>query len=597
MEKTPRRKYEKDAPPGRLYSLNMNRFLPLTLAEARQRGWDELDVVLVTGDAYVDHPAFGTAIIGRVLAQAGYRVGIIAMPDWRDPASVTVFGRPRLFFGVTSGNLDSMLARYTAFQRYRRDDPYVPGGLAGRKPERAVLVYGNLIKAAYKDVPLILGGVEASMRRIAHYDFWRAAVRRSIIVDARADALVYGMGELAIQHLADRIAGFDGARAQLADAFDGIPGTVRLSRTAPSDGRLLPAEEAVLQSQRAFLECYRLFYQHQRERLVQPTGARFLIHEPMRPLTPPELDAVYALPFTRQPHPSYREKIPAFEMIRHSVTAHRGCVSGCSFCALALHQGKQIVSRSPASILREVQTIAGARDFTGQITDIGGPSANMYGVHCQRAWNCGRESCLFPKLCPNLQINTAAWLRLLHDAAQIQGVKKVTVGSGIRFDLLMREPQARQLLAELIAQHISGQLKIAPEHTDVTVLRAMRKTLLVELAEFVTLFREITAQQGKAQYPLPYLMSCHPGATTRNMQTLKQDVQRLFGYVPEQVQAFIPLPMTLSSVIYYTGVDPLTGERFDVTRDPAERRRQHDIFFAAPGHQRSPQRRPPTTRR
>lgn len=543
-------------------------FLPISQTDLTQRGWRDLDVVLVTGDAYIDHPAFGTAVIGRILEHHGYRVGIIAMPDWRDPDSVKIFGKPRLFFGVTSGNIDSMLARYTAFKRYRSDDPYVPGGQAGRKPERAVLAYCNLIKAAYKDAPIVLGGIEASMRRIAHYDFWSNRTRRSILEDSRADIIVYGMGERAIVTIAERLA--------CGQALDGIPGTVMLSRTPQQDAVTLPAEEEVLTSPEAFLECYRLFYRHQQQRFAQPVGKRFLLHEPSTAISSKELDAIYALPYERQPHPSYREPIPAFEMIRNSVTAHRGCVSGCSFCSLGLHQGKAIVSRSPESVLQETQAIAAAPDFKGHITDIGGPSANMYGMDCARDWNCNRESCLFPSLCPNLQLNAAAWLDLLRRVSRVRGVSKATIGSGIRYDLLMRDANAEELLKELVRNHISGQLKIAPEHTDPTTLRAMRKTGLFRLDEFVKLFRALTARQGKAQYPLPYVMSCHPGTSEHTMAALRDEIFSIFGFVPEQIQAFIPLPMTLSSVIYYTGTDPLTGEHFEVTRDMNERRKQHD---------------------
>ena len=548
-------------------------FLPLSQSDLAQRGWRDLDVILISGDAYVDHPAFGAAIIGRVLEHRGYRVGIIAMPDWLDPDSVKIFGKPRLFFGVTSGNIDSMLARYTAFKRYRSDDPYAPGGQAGRKPERAVLVYCNLIKAAYKDVPIVLGGVEASMRRIAHYDFWSNRVRRSILEDSRADIVVYGMGERAIVTIAERLS--------QGQTLDGIPGTVTLSRALPEETVALPSEEDALSSPEAFLETYRLFYRHhQQQRLAQPTGKRFVLHEPPAAISSEELDAIYALPFERQPHPSYREPIPAFDMIRNSITAHRGCVSGCSFCSLGLHQGKAIVSRSPESVLQEVQIIAAAPDFKGHITDIGGPSANMYGMECARGWHCSRESCLFPSLCPNLRLNTAAWLDLLRRASRVRGVSKATVGSGIRYDLLMRDAKADNLLKELVRNHISGQLKIAPEHTEPTVLRAMRKTPIFPLNVFVERFLELTSQQGKTQYPLPYVMSCHPGSSEQAMEAMRGDIFSIFGFVPQQVQAFIPLPMTLSSVIYYTGADPLTGERFNVTREMNERRAQHDTLFA-----------------
>jgi uncharacterized radical SAM protein YgiQ len=565
-------------------------FLPLTKEEIQQRHWKEVDIVLITGDAYVDHPSFGTAVIGRILEHHGYRVGIITMPDWKDPDSVTVFGKPRLFFGVTSGNVDSMLARYTAFKRYRSDDPYVPGGKAGRKPERAMLVYCNLLKAAYKDVPIVIGGIEASMRRVAHYDYWSNKVRRSIIEDSRADILVYGMGEKAIVTIAERLkippgppSENEGTRQRSLEKeeinfrLQGISGTVMLSRELPEGAKLLPAEEEVMTSKETFVEFYRLFYRHHHQLLVQSTGKRYLIHNPPADMHTKELDALYNLSYTRKPHPLYNKPIPAFEMIRNSVTAHRGCVAGCSFCSLALHQGKKIVSRSPESVLREVETIASQPYFKGHITDIGGPSANMYGFDCKRDWNCGRESCLSPSFCPNLQIRTRDWLNLFKQASKIQGVSKVTVGSGIRYDVFMRDPEHKRLLKEFIANHISGQLKIAPEHTILKVLRAMRKVPLTALQQFVALFRELT--QGKKLYLLPYLMSCHPGSDPKDMQTMKKEIFSIFGFIPHQVQAFIPLPMTLSSVIYYAGIDPLTGEQFEVVSDMNERRKQHQIFF------------------
>ncbi len=572
-------------------------FLPVSLQEILARGWNELDVVLITGDAYIDHPAFGSAIIGRLLEYHGYRVGIIAMPDWSDPKSVTVLGKPRLFFGVTSGNVDSMVSRYTAFKRYRSDDPYVPGGKAGRKPERAVLTYCNLIKAAYKNVPIVIGGVEASMRRIAHYDFWSNKVRRSILEDSRADILVYGMGEQAIRTIAARVAasplhqqGIDseasGPKGGNDFRLDGISGTVILSKNQPAGAYVLPTEEEMLTSHKAFTACYSLFYRRQQDVLTQPTAKRYLVHYPSAPISSELLDAIYDLPFTRKPHPSYTENIPAFEMIRHSITAHRGCVSGCSFCSLGLHQGKKITRRSQASVIKEAKKIAASPGFKGHITDIGGPSANMYGFECRRDWNCGRESCVFPSLCPHLQMNVRRWLDLLQHVEHLDRVSNVTIGSGIRYDLLMRDPDYTWALQKLLTKHISGQLKIAPEHTDPTVLRAMRKLPLAPLQEFVTRFRELMAKQGREQYPLPYVMSCHPGSTQKEMQRMKHDILSIFQFVPHQVQAFIPLPMTLSAAIYYTGVDPLTGKEFEVVRDMNERRKQHQLFFTPVPQQR-----------
>lgn len=548
-----------------------HQFLPVTKKEMEERGWGDVDIVLVSGDAYVDHPSFGPAVIGRVLENLGYRVGIIAMPDWKNPESITAFGRPRLFFGVTSGNIDSMVARYTAFKRLRSDDPYVPGNTSGNKPDRAVIVYCNLIKSVYKDMPVVIGGIEASMRRVAHYDFWSNKVRRSILEDSKATILVYGMGEKAVGTIAERIT--DGSD------LEGIPGTVVMSRDLPEKTMLLPAEEDVIQSKETFIDFYNQFYHNQHRAMAQPAGKRFLLHFPPHHLDEKELDSIYDLPFTRLPHPGYREKIPAYEMIKNSVTCHRGCVSGCSFCTLTLHQGKRIVSRSETSVLKEVERISAAKEFKGHISDIGGPSANNYGFDCKIGWKCPKESCTFPELCPNLILTTEKWVKLLDSASELHGVKLVTVGSGIRYDLFMRDSKSVSLLNRLLKKHVSGQLKIAPEHTDSIVLRAMRKTPLYDLDRFIKEFRGQNRSLGKNQHVLPYLMSCHPGSDFHEMKNLSREIHSVFGFMPDQVQAFLPLPMTISSVVYYTGIDPLTKESFKVVREMNERRKQHQIFF------------------
>lgn len=404
----------------------------LPISREELTGGSEVDVVLITGDAYVDHPSFGAAVIGRILESEGWRVGIIPMPSWRDAGAITIFGKPRLFFGVTSGNVDAMVANYTSFKRLRSDDPYAPGGRAGNKPDRAVIVYANLVRRVYKDIPIVIGGLEASMRRVAHYDFWSGRVRRSIIEDSRAAVLVYGMGEFQVKEIARRIAAGKG--------LAGIPGTVIMSKEAPGGVKLLPPEEEVLQSQDTFNKFYRLFYRSQQQILAQPAGKRFLVHYPYyENITGSDLDGIYELPYTREPHPVYKERIPAFEMICNSVTAHRGCVSGCSFCSLTLHQGKKIISRTPASVLREIEIISKKSYCKGHITDIGGPSANMYGYKCKKDWRCPRESCLFPSLCPDLEMGSRKWLDLLRKAAAVKNVKKVTIGSGIRYDLLFNE--------------------------------------------------------------------------------------------------------------------------------------------------------------
>lgn len=546
--------------------------LPATIEEIRALGWDAPDVIIVTGDAYVDHPSFGAAVIGRVLEKAGYRTAVLSQPDWKNPGSIAALGRPRLFFGVTAGNVDSMLAHHTAFKKIRNDDPYSPDGKAGLRPDRATIVYCNLIRAAFKGVPIIIGGIEASMRRLAHYDFWDDAVRRSIILDARADLLIYGMGEASVVEAARRISG--------GQSLSGIAGTVEIAREIPSDAIILPPEEESMADKSRFLEMYRLVYRHARERLAQFSGGRFIIQNPPAEQTREELDDIYSLPFSREPHPARSGgRIPAFNMIRCSVTSHRGCVSGCSFCSLALHQGRRIVSRSAESVYAEVVRIQSKDYFSGHITDIGGPSADMYGYRCRAGWRCGRESCLHPDVCASLVADEEAWLVLLGGAKKLGGVKHVTVGSGVRYDLLLRKG-GQSMLNELAKHHVGGQLKIAPEHTSERVLRAMRKTPDVELDEFTDAFARASQNAGRKLFIIPYLMSCHPGCTLHDMRDMREKVLSVFGFVPEQVQAFIPLPMTLSSVVYWTGRDPLTGEEFFAERAAAHRRKQHDVFLS-----------------
>jgi uncharacterized radical SAM protein YgiQ len=545
-------------------------FLPVTRDELDALRWDCVDVVLVTGDACVDHPSFGAAVIGRVLEAEGLRVAILPMPPWRDPSAVTTFGRPRLFFGVTGGNVDSMIARYTAFRKVRSDDPYAPGGEGGGKPDRAVIVYCNMVRAAYKDVPIVIGGLEASMRRFAHYDFWDNRVRRSILLDSRAHTLVYGMGELQVVEIARR----------LRDGKDpsAIPGTVAITRELPADAFLLPPEEDVLADPDAYLAFYRDFVKHQHRVLAMPSGTRWVVQYPQAPQTQGGLDAIYALPFTRRPHPSYGEKkIPAFEMIKDSLNAHRGCVSGCAFCSLSLHQGRRIVRRSVESVLDEARALAADGYFSGHVRDVGGPSANMYGTECAAGWKCARDSCTYPDMCPNLRVNTRAWIDLLGAVKKISGVKHVTVGSGIRYDLLMRDDPT--CLDALLKNFVGGQLKIAPEHTSLHVLRAMRKVPLVDLEDFMKGFFNAAKAAGKKLYVVPYLMSCHPGCRDADMRRAKEEIREIFHFIPEQVQAFIPLPLTPSSCMYHTGRDPFTGEKVFSEKDAKRRRKQHSIIF------------------
>jgi len=542
-------------------------FLPITKDELK----GEPDIILVTGDAYVDHPSFGTAVIARVLEKKGYSVGIIAMPDFKNPESIAALGRPRLFFGVTSGNCDSMLSLYTAFKKRRSDDPYVPGGKAGLKPERAVIKYCNLIKAKFKDVPIVLGGIEASMRRLVHYDFWDNKLRRSLLLDSRADIIAYGMAEEAIVEIAGRIA--------RGDSLESIAGTLTISRIKPDGALILPDQEDVMSSPEALLQMYRTFFNNQDKVLLQQCAGRFLVHYPQQFPDSRQLDGIYSLPFMYAPHPSYREPVPAFEMIIGSLNAHRGCVSGCSFCSVGLHQGKRIISRSPESVIDEASLLTRNPFFKKHIRDIGGPSANMYGFKCSASWKCNRASCIYPKLCKNLKINTSPWLDILDRASSIKGVSRATVGSGIRYDVFMMDKDSAYSLKLLTKNHISGQLKIAPEHTVRHVLDAMRKNPAYNLEVFVKRFKDETAAAGKKQYIIPYLMSCHPGCTIKDMHKMKSDVVSLFGFMPQQVQAFIPLPMTISSIIYHTGKDPLNDSILFCEKNMEKRKLQHAVLI------------------
>jgi uncharacterized radical SAM protein YgiQ len=553
------------------------------------RGWTELDVLIVTGDAYVDHPSFGAAMIGRVLEAEGLRVGVLAQPDWRSPSSLQVMGRPRLFCGVTAGNLDSMLANYTAARHKRRDDDYSAGGVAGRRPNHAAVVYAQMARSAFPGLPVVLGGIEASLRRVAHFDYWEQKLRPSILVDAKADLLVYGMGERAVREIARRLdaAAGSGAAADLS----GIRGTARLLGAKATallslEGAVeLPAWEQIQADKLKLLEATRLVEAEQNPRcgrpLVQLHGGRALLVEPPAPpLTEPELDALYELPFTRLPHPSYAAPIPAHTMIRDSVTIVRGCAGGCSFCGLGLHQGKILASRSEASVLRELGRLAADPGFRGTVSDLGGPSANLYG--CRNGGDaacraCRRPSCLFPAICRHFTIAEEPAVNLLRKARRVPGVKHVFVQSGIRMDVALRTPT---YLRELVRHHVSGHLKVAPEHLHPEVLRRMRKPGGV-FVPFLEAFRRESAAAGKEQYLVPYFISSFPGCTQEQMREVERFL-RATRWNLQQVQDFIPLPMTAAAAMYVAGVDYETGEPIPVTRGAGERQRQRAALSPAP---------------
>ncbi len=537
-------------------------------------GWNELDVLLVVGDAYVDHPSFGAPLLGRWLVAHGWRTGIIAQPRWDAPDDMLAMGRPRLFAGVSAGALDSMLAHYTAFRKKRSDDAYTPGGQAGARPNRAVIVYANLVRRAFPGLPILLGGVEASLRRVSHYDFWQDKLRRSVLLDAKADVLAYGMAEHTVLETARRLSA--------GESLWGLPGTVQAGKADDipenADVARLPSHEEIERDPKKLIEASLLMERQVHsgtQWALQSAGGRDLALAPPAPaLSTEELDALYGLPFARAAHPIYEESIPAVEMIRNSVTTHRGCGGGCSFCSLALHQGRRIRSRSKDSILREVQTLASQPRFTGAISDVGGPSANMWNAQCAKGWaECKRSSCLVPKVCKHLRASQMEQVLLLRGVARTPGVRHVRVASGLRMDLALQDPEA---LACLTAEFVGGQLKIAPEHLADSVLKLMRKPSFDVFERFLAAFDAASKAAGKQQYAVPYLMSAHPGCTDQDMHGL-QDWLHKRGWKPQQVQCFIPLPGTVAAAMYYAGADE-QGRPIHVARTDAERLRQHGVL-------------------
>jgi uncharacterized radical SAM protein YgiQ len=546
-------------------------------------GIRELDVLLVTGDAYVDHPSFGTALLGRWLGAHGFCVGIIAQPRWDGPEDLLRMGRPRLFAGASAGALDSLLAHYTAFRKKRSEDAYTPGGASGARPNRACIVYSGLLRRAFPGLPIVLGGVEASLRRAAHYDFWTDALRRSILFDAKADLLVYGMGERAALEIARRAEAALEKKSDPGTALRGIPGTAFIGKEEdlPPGAQVLDLSsyEEILADGRALMPAtLALEKQMMGEGLwaVQKHGQRQVIFAPpAEPLSTEELDRLYELPFARAPHPSYKEPIPAMDMIRFSVTAHRGCAGGCSFCALALHQGRRIASRSRSSIEEEVRGLTRHPQWDGSVTDVGGPSANMWGARCHDGpAHCGRTSCLSPSICPHFQDDQEALVELMRALRRIPGVKHVRTASGVRHDLALRSPA---YLRALIGEFTGGQLKLAPEHSSEPVLKLMRKPDFRVFEEFLTVFEKESKAAGKEQYVIPYLMSAFPGCTDADMRSLSAWLKKR-GWRPQQVQCFIPAPGTVAAAMFHGGIDP-QGRSIRVAKTDAERLRQHRILL------------------
>ena len=564
-------------------------WLPTTKKEVELRGWDELDVIIFSGDAYVDHPSFGAAVIGRILEAEGLRVAIVPQPNWRDDLrDFKKLGRPRLFFGVSAGCMDSMVNKYTANKRLRSDDAYTPDARPDMRPEYPSIVYTQILTRLFPDVPVFLGGIEASMRRLTHYDYWQDRVRPSILVDSGADLLIYGMGEKPIVELTRRL--MEGR------PLDDVPQTAYLTReVSPVEGDItLYSHEECLKDKKKEAANFRHIEEESNKyaaaRILQKVGKQLVVvNPPYPPLTTEELDHSFDLPYTRLPHPKYKGKrIPAYDMIKHSVNIHRGCFGGCAFCTISAHQGKFIVSRSKESILREVKAVMELPDFKGYLSDLGGPSANMYrmqGTNLDLCKKCKRPSCIHPKVCPNLNTDHRPLLDIYHAVDALPGIKKSFIGSGVRYDLLLHESKdpkvnqsAREYTRELIARHVSGRLKVAPEHTSDRVLSVMRKPPFAQFETFKKIFDRINQEEGLRQQLIPYFISSHPGCHEEDMAELAVITKRLDFHL-EQVQDFTPTPMTVSTEAWYTGYHPYTLEPVFSAKTQREKLAQRQFFF------------------
>ena len=573
-------------------------WLPTSLKEVEERGWDELDIILFTGDAYVDHPSFGAAVIGRILEAEGLRVAIIPQPNWQDDLrDFKKLGVPRLYFAVTSGNMDSMVNHYTANKRLRSNDAYTSGGQQHKRPDYAAVVYCNILKKLYPDVPIMLGGIEASLRRVTHYDYWQDKLKPSILIDSKADLLFYGMGEKSIldfTHLVQR--GVD------ARTITNLPQTAFL--TAKDDFYatnkkwnnidLFSHEECLVDKKKFaknFMHIEEESNKSEANKITQQIGnQQVVVNPPWPPLEEKEIDRFYDLPFTRLPHPRYKNKgtIPAYDMIRHSINIHRGCFGGCTFCTISAHQGKFIASRSQKSVMKELEQVTQMPDFKGYISDLGGPSANMYkmkGIHEEICNKCKRPSCIFPDVCKNLDINHQPMLDLYREVRKHPKVKKAFVGSGIRYDMILHETNDKQVnknnmtyLREVVKHHVSGRLKVAPEHTSDDVLKVMRKPSFKLFYKLNKAFNEINKQEGLNQQLVPYFISSHPGCHNTDMANLAAETKQL-DFRLEQVQDFTPTPMTLATVIYYTGYHPYTMEKVYTAKSKKEKLSQRKFFF------------------
>ncbi len=571
------------------------KFLPTTKDELRKLGWDQLDIVLVSGDSYIDSPFIGIAVIGRYLVAHGFRVGIIAQPDPSSEQDITRLGEPKMFWGVSGGSVDSMVANYTASKKKRRSDDFTPGGINNRRPDRAVIAYSNLIRRYFKRTrPIILGGIEASLRRVAHYDYWSDKIRKSVLFDAKADALVYGMGEKTILRLAEAF--------RQGDDWRKTNGVCYISNKPPGDYIKLPSVSEVQRSKTKFTEMFHAFYRNNdpitARGLHQRTDTRYLVQNPPEShLSQEEMDKIYEIDFALEQHPYYQKSgnVKALDTIRFSLATHRGCYGECNFCAIAVHQGQTVRWRSEQSIVKEAKRFKSHARFRGVISDAGGPTANMYGFECRRKLKkgcCEDKRCLSPSLCPVMKPDHSQQVSLLKKLSAVEGVKKVFVASGIRYDLIIGDKRSgRKYLNQLVNDHTSGQLKVAPEHTEDSVLKLMGKPDAAVLSKFNAMFSEAVAHSEKDQFLTYYLIAAHPGCTDDEMKQLKSYTSRHLRINPEQVQIFTPLPSTYSALMYYTERDPFTGKRLFVEKDINRKKKQKDILT------RKSARKKPRTRR
>lgn len=557
-------------------------FLPTTMDELKNLGWNQLDIIIVSGDTYIDSSFNGVAIIGKLLLNYGFKVGIIAQPDINIENDITRLGEPLLFWGVSSGCVDSMVANYTPTKRKRKTDDFTPGGLNNRRPDRAVIVYSNLIKKYFKNTrPIVLGGIEASLRRIAHYDYWDDKIRRSILFDSKADYLVYGMAEKTILELAQKI--------KLQKEVTDLRGICYISKIPKEDFIELPSFEEVVKDKNKFIKMFHLFYNNNNpitaKGLVQKHGDRYLIHNPPADTpTTEELDKIYELDFERDVHPYYKRfgKVKALETIKFSITSHRGCFGECSFCSIGVHQGENIVSRSELSIIKEAKILIQHPEFKGYINDVGGPTANMYGMKCKvkkHTGLCINKKCVFPEPCPQLDINHGKQINLLEKLRKLEGVKKVFVASGLRYDLIIEDKKSGDAYIKALAtHHTSGQIKVAPEHSEEKILNLMQKPKIEYLEKFKNKFLTESKRAGKKQFLTYYLIAAHPGCSEKEMKKLKKYIKTQLKVNPEQVQIFTPLPSTYSALMYYTETNPFTGEKLFVEKNIKQKELQKKII-------------------